>query len=400
MCVCVGLLGLSEQGATNWVGWNNRTRFSGSSGGQKSRIEEWAGRYTRGGSPMPSSQLLVAAPSPCSPSLLRRHPRLCPSLSSPGSALVHHELAAASPQALSLSLSSPGSLPSVCLYFLPRHGSREGCSRASPWGFPGGKEPACQCRRLKRWQFDPWVWKIPWRRKWQPAPVFLPGESHGPRSLGGYSPGGHKTVRHNGSPWACTHLHELHLQTLHFQIVTCREGRALDFNSLVARGKQIQPAAVLLKGRFTKCRRTKGLIRPCSIHPCEQAALNGARQREDNKKTIQHVPRDLRRRLPWKLRSSLAPRCAPGHRWGLRSRFPPTWALRGQRSQREEPALPSGAGNTPRGHTIHNPSAKPGGRWFWQDNDERTPLSRPSHTFPPQTSHEAEPALCLSPHSC
>ena len=31
--------------------------------------------------------------------------------------------------------------------------------------------------------FDPWVWKIPWRRKWQPTPVFLPGESHGPRSL-------------------------------------------------------------------------------------------------------------------------------------------------------------------------------------------------------------------------
>ena len=30
---------------------------------------------------------------------------------------------------------------------------------------------------------DPWVRKIPWRRKWQPTPVFLPGESHGPRSL-------------------------------------------------------------------------------------------------------------------------------------------------------------------------------------------------------------------------
>ena len=31
--------------------------------------------------------------------------------------------------------------------------------------------------------FDPWVGKIPWRRKWQPAPVFLPGKSHGSRSL-------------------------------------------------------------------------------------------------------------------------------------------------------------------------------------------------------------------------
>ena len=39
--------------------------------------------------------------------------------------------------------------------------------------------------------FDPWVGKIPWRRAWQPTPVFLPGESHGQRSLVGYSPWGH-----------------------------------------------------------------------------------------------------------------------------------------------------------------------------------------------------------------
>ena len=38
----------------------------------------------------------------------------------------------------------------------------------------------------------PWVRKIPWRRAWQSAPVFLPGESHGQRSLVGYSPWGHK----------------------------------------------------------------------------------------------------------------------------------------------------------------------------------------------------------------
>ena len=36
--------------------------------------------------------------------------------------------------------------------------------------------------------FDPWVGKIPWRRKWQPTPVFSPRESHGQRSLVGYSP--------------------------------------------------------------------------------------------------------------------------------------------------------------------------------------------------------------------
>ena len=54
------------------------------------------------------------------------------------------------------------------------------------------KEPACQCRRHKRLGFHPWVRKIPWRRKWQPTPIFLPGEFHGQRSLEDYSPWGHK----------------------------------------------------------------------------------------------------------------------------------------------------------------------------------------------------------------
>ena len=48
-----------------------------------------------------------------------------------------------------------------------------------------GKESGSQYRRHG---LDPWVRKIPWRKKWQPTPVFLPGESHGQRSLAGYSP--------------------------------------------------------------------------------------------------------------------------------------------------------------------------------------------------------------------
>ena len=40
--------------------------------------------------------------------------------------------------------------------------------------------------------FDPWVGKIPWRRKWQPTPIFLPEEFHGQRSLAGYNSWGHK----------------------------------------------------------------------------------------------------------------------------------------------------------------------------------------------------------------
>ena len=44
----------------------------------------------------------------------------------------------------------------------------------------------------KRSGLDPWVGKIPWSRKWQPALVFLPGKSHGQRGLAGYSPWGHR----------------------------------------------------------------------------------------------------------------------------------------------------------------------------------------------------------------
>ena len=45
---------------------------------------------------------------------------------------------------------------------------------------------------VKRYGLDPWIGKIPWRRERQPTPVFLPGKSHGQRSLVGYSPKGCK----------------------------------------------------------------------------------------------------------------------------------------------------------------------------------------------------------------
>ena len=65
-------------------------------------------------------------------------------------------------------------------------------SCALSWSFSGGsdgKEPACQCRRHR---FDPWVRNIPWRRKWEPTPIFLPGKSHGQRTLEDYSPWGRR----------------------------------------------------------------------------------------------------------------------------------------------------------------------------------------------------------------
>ena len=54
------------------------------------------------------------------------------------------------------------------------------------------KESTYKCRRHNRWGFYPWIRKIPWRRKWQLTPVFLPGKSQGQRSLAGYSPWGCK----------------------------------------------------------------------------------------------------------------------------------------------------------------------------------------------------------------
>ena len=61
-------------------------------------------------------------------------------------------------------------------------------------GFPDGsvsERIRLQCRSPG---FNPWVGKIPWRRKWQPIPVFLPGKSQGQRSLAPYSPWHHKQL--------------------------------------------------------------------------------------------------------------------------------------------------------------------------------------------------------------
>ena len=71
--------------------------------------------------------------------------------------------------------------------------------------FPGGWDGKSVCLQCGRPGFDPWVRKIPWRRKSQPTPVFLPGKSHGRRSLVGYS------------PWGCKELDTT--ERLHFHMV-------------------------------------------------------------------------------------------------------------------------------------------------------------------------------------
>ena len=51
-----------------------------------------------------------------------------------------------------------------------------------------GKESTCRCRTQKKGRFNSWVGNIPWRKKWQSTPVFLPGKFHGQKSLVGDSP--------------------------------------------------------------------------------------------------------------------------------------------------------------------------------------------------------------------
>ena len=60
-----------------------------------------------------------------------------------------------------------------------------------------GKEPACSARATGDMSLTPGSGRFPWREKWQPISVSLPGKSLGQRSLAGYSPWGCKTVRHD-----------------------------------------------------------------------------------------------------------------------------------------------------------------------------------------------------------
>ena len=77
---------------------------------------------------------------------------------------------------------------SVCVW----HISLSIMSLGLPWWL-SGKESTCLCRRCS---FDVWVEKHPWRKKWQATPVFLPGKSHGQRSLVGLQPMGLQRTRH------------------------------------------------------------------------------------------------------------------------------------------------------------------------------------------------------------
>ena len=95
------------------------------------------------------------------------------------------------------------------------------------WGFPGdasGKEPTCQCRRHKRLRSYSWVMKIPWRRKWQPTPVLLPGEFPWTEKPGRLQSIGLQRIRHDWSDLACTYFCSIYSSCvlfIHSSMDTC-----------------------------------------------------------------------------------------------------------------------------------------------------------------------------------
>ena len=101
-----------------------------------------------------------------------------------------------------------------------------------------GKESACWCRRCS---FNPSLGKIPWRRKWQHTPVFLPGKSHIQKRLAGYSLWGHKEL--DMTEWLSahtltytTHTYPTEYPTYVYWKITCNNFEGTVFY----RGKTLQ----------------------------------------------------------------------------------------------------------------------------------------------------------------
>ena len=131
-------------------------------------------------------------------------------------------------------------------------------------GFPSGtsgEESTCQCRRHKGCRLDPWVSKIPWRKKWQPTPVFLPGEPM-ERSLAGYRLWGHKESDvteqgHTHTRTQCINEKPLNNHDIHYSI---------NYSYLLfwgfqnnCRRRQWHPTPVLLPGKSHGWRSLVGL---------------------------------------------------------------------------------------------------------------------------------------------
>ena len=138
---------------------------------------------------------------------------------------------------------------------------------------------------------------MPWRRKWQPTPVFLPGEFHGQRSLAGYSPWGHKRVRHNLVTKQQQQQHTLIkvAKTIkrYFFLNSHQEG------SLKSRERRF-PRQCIKKQRHhfpNKGPSSQGSVFPVVMYGCESSTIKKAEhQRID--------AFELWQRLPWTARRS------------------------------------------------------------------------------------------------
>jgi len=140
---------------------------------------ELSPRSCTGTSEKPLLTLFLLPPSRAKMFGIRAHPQCnvgAPSSPDPACCLQYN----------SIPISSPS----------PSHYCFQLLSTLSPGG-ASGKEPACPGRRAKRHGFNPWVWKIPWRRPWQPTPVFLPRKFPWTEESGGLQSMGLQRVGHN-----------------------------------------------------------------------------------------------------------------------------------------------------------------------------------------------------------
>ena len=116
-------------------------------------------------------------------------------------------------------------------------------------GGASGKKPAGQCRKHKRRGFNSWVGNVPWRKAWQPTPVFLPRESHRQKSLVGYSPYS-CTESNTTEVTACTCMHTIN--SIALLKTFCN--RAIYIKPELAR----RPQGVFSNSSFPKLRKNEG----------------------------------------------------------------------------------------------------------------------------------------------
>ena len=154
--------------------------------------------------------------------------------------------------------------------------------------------------------FDPWVRKIPWRRKWQPTPVFLPGKSHGRRSLVGYSSWGCKES--NMTYWL-NNNHKIYI----YVYSLFHKGHTL----LKARGMNLFHAFQFLMHSMTCSRMTPISTAAATWH--SSLYVSGSSRGHFLNKYISHSGLGALPTTPWRRQWHPTPVLLPGKSHGWRS---------------------------------------------------------------------------------